>query len=63
MKELELQLEKLQEKHLLELQKISNEQKDLKGEELRISWAKEDELKEKQLKQSWELLQLLHKCK
>ena len=63
MKDLELQLEKLQEKHKHQLQEMSDEQKLLKGDELRMSWDREDEMKEEQRKESLKLLQLLHESK
>jgi len=63
MKDLQLQLEKLQEKHKHQLQEMSDEQKLLKGDELRLSWDKEDEMKEEQRKESSKLLQLLYESK
>lgn len=58
MKNLKNQLEELQQKQQLELNPLYEEQKSLKGKELRNSWEREELLLENHLKQQQQLLGL-----
>lgn len=51
-------LQSLLERQAQELKQLRDEQRNLRKEELRNSWEKEDKLKEKHLDQQFELLGL-----
>tara|TARA_R110000822_G_scaffold88959_3_gene205817 strand:+ start:957 stop:1136 length:180 start_codon:yes stop_codon:yes gene_type:complete len=51
-------LQSLLERQAQELKQLRDEQRNLRKEELRNSWEKEDKLKEKHLDQQFELLDL-----
>ena len=51
-------LEALLERQAQELKQLSDEQRNLRKEDLRNSWEKEDKLKDKHLDQQFELLGL-----